>query len=198
MPTLSSQRTPYTEAQRMELRSLVSLAGEIVAPFWPMRTFIHHNPLHGFEDLDFEEAVQRGRHFFGSDGYLSPSGYREYVRSGRIHERHLEAVLRPLATGEKIEVAGRVIPHLEVLGGLVVHGMTVPAVPQLDAVLNRFPHRRVIEALGERLKSVVESRDLRRTMLTAAHGDRARLAQDLTLSDWCDRTFGTRIEEFIN
>ena len=35
------------EFQRMELRSLVKLASEPISHFWPMKTFIHHNPLHG-------------------------------------------------------------------------------------------------------------------------------------------------------
>lgn len=43
----------FTEAQRMELRSHVELAGEAIAQYWPMRTFIHHNPLHGMEDMPF-------------------------------------------------------------------------------------------------------------------------------------------------
>ena len=25
-----------------------------------MRTFVHHNPLHGLEDLPFDEAVRQG------------------------------------------------------------------------------------------------------------------------------------------
>jgi uncharacterized protein YbcC (UPF0753/DUF2309 family) len=46
--------TQYSEAQRSELRALILLASEVIADYWPMRTFVHHNPLHGLEYLDFE------------------------------------------------------------------------------------------------------------------------------------------------
>ena len=62
--------SPYSESQRMELRALIRLASEIIAYYWPMRTFVHHNPLHGLEDLPFEEAVQRGQRWRGGNGYL--------------------------------------------------------------------------------------------------------------------------------
>ena len=48
--------SPYSETQRMELRTLIRLASEIIADYWPMRTFVHHNPLHGLENLSFERA----------------------------------------------------------------------------------------------------------------------------------------------
>jgi uncharacterized protein YbcC (UPF0753/DUF2309 family) len=38
---------------------LILIAGEIVATYWPMRTFVHHNPLHGLGDFQFEDAVRR-------------------------------------------------------------------------------------------------------------------------------------------
>ena len=58
------------EARRMELRGIVRLAGEVVAQYWPMRTFVHHNPLHSLEYLPFEDTVRRGKNFMGGNGYL--------------------------------------------------------------------------------------------------------------------------------
>ena len=46
--------TQYSESQRSELRALILLASEVIADYWPMRTFVHHNPLHGLEYLHFK------------------------------------------------------------------------------------------------------------------------------------------------
>src|SRR5438067_13358112 len=97
----------FTDAQRMELRSYVELAGEIIAQYWPMRTFIHHNPLHGLESLPFHEAVAQGAERFGGRGYLRNDMFRAYVGSGRIDVEDVRAALEPLATAKQISVDGR-------------------------------------------------------------------------------------------
>ena len=40
MTETGGMATPYTETQRMVLRSHVNLAGEVIAKMWPMRTVI--------------------------------------------------------------------------------------------------------------------------------------------------------------
>jgi hypothetical protein len=41
---------------RLKIRAMIHVAAEPIPYFWPMRTFIHHNPLHGLEHLPFKEA----------------------------------------------------------------------------------------------------------------------------------------------
>ena len=98
MSTTISPRDRFTDAQRMEVRSYVELAGEVIAQYWPMRTFIHHNPLHGLESLPFHQAVARGAELFGGHGYLSNEMFREYLHRGRIQLDEVRAALQPLAT----------------------------------------------------------------------------------------------------
>jgi uncharacterized protein YbcC (UPF0753/DUF2309 family) len=35
-----------------------------IAPFWPLKNLVAVNPLHGFEDLPFEEALQQAQNYF--------------------------------------------------------------------------------------------------------------------------------------
>jgi uncharacterized protein YbcC (UPF0753/DUF2309 family) len=66
------------------IRHLVHEASEPVAQFWPMKRFVHHNPIHGLEGLPFDRAVREARHLIGGRGYLSNREYRQLYRSGRI------------------------------------------------------------------------------------------------------------------
>ncbi|HLN83302.1 MAG TPA: putative inorganic carbon transporter subunit DabA, partial [Candidatus Binatia bacterium] len=68
----------FSESQRMELRALIRLASEIIAYYWPMRTFVHHNPLHGLEGLHFEKAAQTAERLLRGKGYLANETFRAY------------------------------------------------------------------------------------------------------------------------
>ena len=59
----------------------------------PITVFIHHNTLHAFEDLPFDEAVKKGARVFGCHPYLTEDRYREEVRRGRIRFSDLREVL---------------------------------------------------------------------------------------------------------
>ena len=50
----------------------------------PISIFIHHNTLHAFEHLAFEEAVERAAMRLGREPYLAESRYRDKLASGRI------------------------------------------------------------------------------------------------------------------
>jgi hypothetical protein len=60
----------------------------------PISVFIHHNTLHAFEDLPFDQAVRRGKEVFGCEPYLHEARYRDELARGRITPADLEAVLR--------------------------------------------------------------------------------------------------------
>ncbi|MBH0197643.1 MAG: DUF2309 family protein, partial [Nitrospira sp.] len=111
------------ESRRMELRGVVRLAGEVIAQYWPMRTFVHHNPLHSLEYLPFEETVRRGKRFLGGDGYLPSDLYRAYVRSGRIRLEDLDAALQPLTLDRQIVIGSRTVTHREVLRACLTEGL---------------------------------------------------------------------------
>lgn len=59
----------------------------------PIAVFVHHNTLHAFEDLPFEQAVIDAFQLFGAEPYMSEAAYRAELARGRIHLEDLDAVL---------------------------------------------------------------------------------------------------------
>ena len=75
--------------KQLKIRSMIYVAAEPVPYFWPMRGFIHHNPLHGLEDLPFEMAVEKGANLFHGKAYLPRKTYQQYIQQGKIDEERL-------------------------------------------------------------------------------------------------------------
>ncbi|WDQ17535.1 DUF2309 domain-containing protein [Rhodopirellula sp. P2] len=59
----------------------------------PISVFVHHNTLHAFDDMPFEEAVLEGGRRFGCEPYLSEERYHEELARGRICREDLREVL---------------------------------------------------------------------------------------------------------
>ena len=188
----------YTELQRTELRVLVELASEITAHNWSMRTFIHHNILHGLEYLGFEEAIQRGQQLIGARGYLPNELYRTYFRQGRIRPDHVEAALQPLAQDTHVTIGGRRVTHLEVLRAHLVQGISAPAGETLEALFAGAPKRDLLNTPADRLRGVLTLPSVEARMQAAVNGDLAALGHHVTLAGWCDRVLGTQLWARIN
>lgn len=78
---------------RAQLERIVHNIGHLLPAQGPISVFIHHNPLHAFEYLPFEKAVEQGAQTFGCEPFLSEERYRDELRRGRIHESDVDAVL---------------------------------------------------------------------------------------------------------
>ena len=184
--------TSFSETQRMELRALILLASEIISYYWPMRTFVHHNPLHGLEDLPFEEAVRQAQRLLGGNGYLPNETFRAYFRSGRVLPQQLDAALRPHAGDERISLGTAAVSRLDVLRAHLTQGISPPPADTLNATLELHPERASIVALADRLSPALPPSPsaLAPEPRTPSNGE--------TLSAWCDRVFGTQIVDHIN
>ncbi|QSG09809.1 DUF2309 domain-containing protein [Halapricum desulfuricans] len=71
----------------------IDKAATTVAPVWPIHSFVTANPLSGFEDLPFEEAVAQAADLLGGRGYPSPETFRAALADGRIDRDVLESEL---------------------------------------------------------------------------------------------------------
>ena len=189
--------SPDIETRRMELRGIVHLAGEVIAQYWPMRTFVHHNPLHSLEYLPFEETVRRGKQFMGGNGYLPSHQYRAYLKSGRIRLEDLDAVLKPLVRDTQVLLGSHRLTHGEVLRACLTEGLCDPGVEPLEAELPD-PSKELIDQLAAKLTGVLRTRDLRERIGNIVESDQAALGRWITLSHWCDDTLGTEIVQQIN
>jgi uncharacterized protein YbcC (UPF0753/DUF2309 family) len=75
------------------LRHLIEHAAHLLPAQGPITAFVHHNTLHAFESLPFEQAVVAGGDTFGCHAFLPEHRYRDKLLQGRIRREDIEAVL---------------------------------------------------------------------------------------------------------
>ncbi|MCF8719877.1 DUF2309 domain-containing protein [Nitrospina gracilis] len=186
------------ELQRMELRSLVNLAGEAISNYWPMRTFIHHNPLHGLEHLSFEEAINEGHRVFGGRGYLCNEEYRNYFKQGRISEESVNEALKEISQDAVIAIGDRKLSHMEVLRAILLHGTGSVAADVSSAILEPSLSQPEVRNLVKKVQDV--SRDEARTssLKDFANQEQEDMATQYTIGEWCDQALETKVQDQIN
>jgi uncharacterized protein YbcC (UPF0753/DUF2309 family) len=66
------------------IRESIDRAADPVGRVWPLHSFVTANPLAGFEDEPFPDAVRKGADRFGGDGYPDPDVFEAAWADGRI------------------------------------------------------------------------------------------------------------------
>ncbi|MFB6090168.1 MAG: DUF2309 domain-containing protein [Halobellus sp.] len=66
------------------IRDSIEQAEDAVGLVWPLHSFVTANPLAGFEDRPFHEAVKQGERLYGGDGYPTASVFRRAWERGQI------------------------------------------------------------------------------------------------------------------
>ena len=93
-PAAPVDRTLGRDQGRLDhLRAVIDHAGHYLPAQGPIGVFIHHNTLHAFEHLSFDDGVKAGAKLFGCQPYLSEDRYHEAIASGRIRIDDLVVVL---------------------------------------------------------------------------------------------------------
>ncbi len=67
-----------------------------VPHYWPIGSFIHHNPLKGFEHLRFKDGLSRAKKIYGGKVYMEPSYYLKFYNEGKISHSILESNLKEI------------------------------------------------------------------------------------------------------
>jgi uncharacterized protein YbcC (UPF0753/DUF2309 family) len=128
-------RSDATTSEHPLMRTIDRLAHLLPAQ-GPISIFIHHNTLHAFEHLSFEDAVECAAVQLGREPYLSESRYRDKLASGRIRPKDVEALLvEQLARRAADDVAG-VGSRLDLWRAVVLHGIPAAVGRELSWILD--------------------------------------------------------------
>lgn len=87
----------------MSLLEKLNAVKDTVPHYWPIGAFIHHNPLKGFEDLNFKEALDKAQSIFGGKVYMDPDYYIALYHEGKVKPELLEKNLLRVLKEVKLE-----------------------------------------------------------------------------------------------
>ncbi|MEW8458067.1 MAG: DUF2309 domain-containing protein [Candidatus Thiodiazotropha sp.] len=133
---------------RQQIREAVDHLQHILPSQAPIRDFVHHNTLHGFQHLPFREAVATARAVTGARGFMPLEKYRDYYRQGRISHDDLvscvekEQDLQPEATVAQTDQAS--LSRLDVILAVMTMGYRPVSGCQLNW---QIEENRVLERL---------------------------------------------------
>lgn len=91
---MSQSHQPMSEHElRQAIIDAIPHLDHILPGQAPIKDFVHHNTLHGYQHLPFTEALKQSRSRTGGRGYERIERYREYFTQGRIELNDLEYAL---------------------------------------------------------------------------------------------------------
>ncbi|HLJ49193.1 MAG TPA: DUF2309 domain-containing protein [Bryobacteraceae bacterium] len=119
-----SQKVALDLSCQDRLQHALDRAAHLLPLQGPIGVFIHHNTLHAFEHLPFEQAIVEAAHLFGAEPYMAEAAYRTELSCGRIHQEDIDAVLNS-------EPDATVFPRLS--RRALRRAMITPGVREFDA-----------------------------------------------------------------
>ena len=90
---MSHGSSSHDSSSLRTLARVIDRVAELLPAQGPISIFIHHNTLHAFEHLPFEEAVETAAEQLGCEPFLSESRYRDKLTSGRILAKDVTRLL---------------------------------------------------------------------------------------------------------
>lgn len=90
---MSTDPAPPADAPNAWLHRLLHQLEQVLPAQAPIRDFVHHNTLHGFQQLPFREALAAAEAQTGAHGFEPVERFRSYFQRGRIDLADLNAAL---------------------------------------------------------------------------------------------------------
>ena len=118
-----------------DLTGVIGHLAHLLPAQGPISIFIHHNTLHAFEHLPFEEAVERAAVDLDREPYLVEPRYREKLAAGRIRAKDVEALLAEQLGTRANEAVADAGARLDVWRAIVLHGIPAATGRELSWIL---------------------------------------------------------------
>ena len=89
----ASSRSEPSAWRRAALKEALDHAAHFVPQQAPLHAFVHHNTLHAFEDLPFEQAMEQAAVRFGAEAYPTEASLARFIAAGSIEEGDVLAII---------------------------------------------------------------------------------------------------------
>ena len=147
--------------QTLKIRAMIYVAAEPVPFFWPMRSFIHHNPLHGLEHMPFAEAVEKGGKIFHGRTFLPRYDYQRYLKTGDVDVNSLEfsvdQYLAQINFTADVNLKKWIMSLLTQQTSVVVNPLTVASVADVKSTLNNQSLASASDLSDEKLCEILQN-----------------------------------------
>src|SRR6187397_799952 len=105
------------------LARMIDRLSDLLPAQGPISIFIHHNTLHAFEHMPFEEAVERAAEQLGREPFLAESRYRDKLASGRILAADVEQLIKEYLGVRGATIVAGVASRFDLWRAIVLHGI---------------------------------------------------------------------------
>jgi uncharacterized protein YbcC (UPF0753/DUF2309 family) len=199
------------------LEHIIDEVAHLLPAQGPISIFIHHNTLHAFEHLPFEEAVESAGKLLGCEPFLAESRYRDKLASGRILAQDVEGLLHEQLGKRGDATVGGIATRFELWRAIVLCGIPTATGRELSWILEETPAltrfrtdlpadaRAALAVLGDEVEAGKERNAVQRLWNACVNAvARAAKSPEMPVSipvrhrDWLQRLYDIDIDAWIH